>query len=86
VEAKKPPIYIRESAKSAYQLRRYAYTAGLALSIATNFREFAVYDTRVKPNASDPAGAERIFYCTFDQYEAVLIFIVIADTGCTMNT
>ncbi|MDR0337107.1 MAG: hypothetical protein LBI18_08455, partial [Planctomycetaceae bacterium] len=41
VEAKKPAINIKENAESAIQLRRYAYTAKLPLSILTDFEEFA---------------------------------------------
>jgi adenine-specific DNA-methyltransferase len=75
VEAKKPAINIKDAAEPAYQLRRYAYTAKLPLSILTNFAEFAVYDTRIKPNKNDKAGAARVFYCTFDQYEQLFDFI-----------
>ena len=69
VEAKKPAVNIKDAAEPAYQVRRYAYTAKLPLSILTNFEEFAVYDTRIKPNKDDKAGKERIFYCTFNEYE-----------------
>ncbi|MDR1478682.1 MAG: N-6 DNA methylase [Planctomycetaceae bacterium] len=69
VEAKKPTINIKENAESAIQLRRYAYTAKLPLSILTNFEEFAVYDTRIKINKNDWASTARIFYCTFNEYE-----------------
>jgi len=75
VEAKKPSVNIKDSAEPAYQVRRYAYTAKLPLSILTNFAEFAVYDTRIKPNKDDKAGTARIFYCTFDQYEQHFDFI-----------
>jgi len=75
VEAKKPSVNIKDAAEPAYQVRRYAYTAKLPLSILTNFGEFAVYDTRIKPNKDDKAGAARIFYCTFDQYEQHFDFI-----------
>ena len=44
VEAKKPAVRIAEEAAPAYQLRRYAWSAGRPLSILTNFEEFAVYD------------------------------------------
>src|ERR1044072_1934254 len=47
VEAKKPALKIGTDRASAYQLRRYAWSAGLPLSILTNFASFAVYDCRV---------------------------------------
>ena len=69
VEAKKPSVNIKDNAESAIQLRRYAYTAKLPLSILTDFEEFAVYDTRIKINKTDQASTARIFYCTFNEYE-----------------
>ena len=75
VEAKKPAVNIKDAAEGAYQVRRYAYTAKLPLSILTNFEEFAVYDTRIKPDKNDKAGAARIFYCTFTEYEQHFEFI-----------
>jgi type I restriction-modification system DNA methylase subunit len=75
VEAKKPSVNIKDTAEPAYQVRRYAYTAKLPLSILTNFAEFAVYDTRIKPNKNDTASTARIFYCTFNEYEQKFDFI-----------
>jgi adenine-specific DNA-methyltransferase len=75
VEAKRPTVNIKESAEPAYQVRRYAYTAKLPLSILTDFEEFAVYDTRIKPNKNDKASTARIFYCTFKEYEQHFDFI-----------
>ena len=68
VEAKKPQIDIKSDYNPAYQLRRYAYTANLPLSILTDFEEFAIYDTRIKPNVNDKADNARIFYCTYKEY------------------
>ena len=49
LEAKKAAVNIHTDVEAAFQLRRYAWTAGLPLSILTNFKELAVYDCRVKP-------------------------------------
>ena len=68
LEAKKPSIRIKEEAPPAYQLRRYAWSAKLPLSILTDFEEFAVYDCRIKPLPDDSASVARTFYCRFDQY------------------
>ena len=38
VEAKKPSVDIRDAPSPAYQLRRYAWSAKLPVSILTNFR------------------------------------------------
>lgn len=68
VEAKKPSINIKEDNSPAFQLRRYAWSAKLPLSIATNFEEFAVYDCRFEPVKTDKASAARVIYLTYDQY------------------
>ncbi|GHU39339.1 hypothetical protein FACS1894190_03460 [Spirochaetia bacterium] len=75
VEAKKPSVNIKENTEPAYQVRRYAWTKKLPLSILTDFEEFAIYDTRIKPNSNDAASAARIFYCTFREYEKHFDFI-----------
>ncbi|MCP5518543.1 MAG: Eco57I restriction-modification methylase domain-containing protein [Verrucomicrobiales bacterium] len=67
VEAKKPAVDIRGGISPAYQLRRYAWSAKLALSLLSDFEEIAVYDCRVKPRKDDSASAARVFYCTFRQ-------------------
>ena len=68
LEAKKPSVHIKEDTSPAYQLRRYAWSAKLPLSILSDFEEFAVYDGRVKPGKDDSASTARIFYCTFRDY------------------
>jgi hypothetical protein len=68
VEAKKPSVSVKDEPGSAFQLRRYAWTAGLPLNILSNFEEFTVYDGRCKPHKDDPATTARIFYCTFRDY------------------
>ncbi|MDM7912281.1 MAG: TaqI-like C-terminal specificity domain-containing protein [Methanotrichaceae archaeon] len=68
LEAKKPAINVRTDISPAYQLRRYAWTAKLPLSILTDFEELAVYDTRIKPTMVDKASVARIQYLSFDQY------------------
>jgi hypothetical protein len=68
VEAKKPSVYVKMEIPPAFQLRRYAWSAKLPLSILTDFEEFAVYDTRIRPDKSDKASTARLFYCTFREY------------------
>ncbi|HDQ41920.1 MAG TPA: restriction endonuclease subunit R [Desulfonatronum sp.] len=68
LEAKKPAINLREAQGPAFQLRRYAWTAKLPISILTDFEEFIVYDTRVKPAITDKASKARILYMTFEEY------------------
>ncbi len=68
VEAKKPSVNIKEDTSPAYQLRRYAWSAKLPISILTDFEEFAVYDCRKTPKPNDKASTGRIFYTTFDKF------------------
>ena len=68
LEAKKPSVNIKEDIHPAYQLRRYAWSAKLPLSILTDFEEFAVYDCRIKPNKTDKASNARIMYFNYKDY------------------
>ncbi len=68
VEAKKPGVNVKEDIHPAFQLRSYAWSAKLPLSILTDFEEFAVYDCRIPPNKNDKASNARIFFITYDQY------------------
>ncbi len=68
LEAKKPSINIRDDVSPAFQLRRYAWSAKLPLSILTDFEEFAAYDCRVKPIKTDRAATARTMYYPYKEY------------------
>src|SRR6266568_68073 len=68
LEAKKPSVDIKSDAHPALQLRRYAWSAKLPLSVLTDFEEFAAYDCRVKPALSDNAATARVLYFRFPEY------------------
>ncbi|MBA4156068.1 MAG: N-6 DNA methylase [Gemmatimonadetes bacterium] len=68
VETKKPSVNIRDDIYPAFQLRRYAWSAKLPLSILTDFEEMAVYDTRVKPDKADRASTARTLYLRYTDY------------------
>ena len=68
VEAKKPAVNLKEDISPAYQLRRYAWSAKLPLSILTDFEEFSVYDCRTKPALVDKPSVGRIKMLTFRDY------------------
>jgi hypothetical protein len=68
LETKKPSIDIKDQISPAYQLRRYAWSAKLSLSILTNFAELAIYDCRLRPKPSDKPSLGRVRYYTFAQY------------------
>ena len=46
VETKKPSVNLKDDISPAFQLRRYAWSAKLPLSILTDFEEFAIYNFR----------------------------------------
>ncbi|MDP3623581.1 MAG: Eco57I restriction-modification methylase domain-containing protein [Methanobacteriaceae archaeon] len=68
VEAKKPSVNIEKDIMPSYQLRRYAWSAKLPLSILTDFEEFAIYESRTRPKKSDRASTGRIIYFTYQDY------------------
>jgi hypothetical protein len=68
LEAKKPSVDVKHDPHPAYQLRRYAWSAKLPLSILTDFEEFAVYDCRNRPKQTDRASVGRIIYLTYKDY------------------
>ncbi|MGI5984747.1 MAG: Eco57I restriction-modification methylase domain-containing protein [Oscillospiraceae bacterium] len=68
LEAKKPSVDLKDDIHPAFQLRRYAWTMKLPLSVLTDFEEFAVYDCNVKPDKTDKASNARIFYLNYKDY------------------
>ncbi len=68
VEAKKPNINIKDDIHPSFQLRRYAWTAKLPLSILTDFEEFAVYDCRIPPKKNDKPSVSRIMFLHYTDY------------------
>jgi hypothetical protein len=68
VEAKRPAVHVSADPAPAYQLRSYAWTSKLPLSLLTNFAEFAVYDCRILPRPNDKPSVARVDLITFDQY------------------
>ena len=67
-EAKKCGVNINADPGPAYQLRRYGWSAKVALSVLTDFEEFAVYDCTIRPRPSDKAGYARTLYFKFQEY------------------
>lgn len=68
LEAKRPAVNIKEDPAPAFQLRRYAWSAKLPLSVLTDFEEFAVYDGRVRPSQADKASTARILYLRYTEF------------------
>jgi type I restriction-modification system DNA methylase subunit len=68
VEAKKPAVRLKDNPEPALQLRRYAWSSKLPLSILSSFDELAIYDCRTAPRQGDKASTARIAYYTFQEY------------------
>lgn len=68
VEAKKPKVNVRDDIGPAFQLRRYAWSAKLPVSVLTDFQDFAVYDCRIMPKKRDPAPVARLQIHGFREY------------------
>lgn len=68
VEAKKPSRNLKEDSDAAYQIRRYAWSGKLAVSILTDFEEFAIYDCSKKPSPNYKASMSRIEYINYEDY------------------
>ena len=68
LEAKKPSVNIKDDINPAFQLRRYAWSAKLPLSILSDFEELAAYDCRIKPVKTDKSSAARTLYINYQEY------------------
>ncbi|OYV81130.1 MAG: hypothetical protein B7Z73_18450, partial [Planctomycetia bacterium 21-64-5] len=67
-EAKKCGVNIHADPAPAYQLRRYGWSAKVAVSILTDFEELSVYDCTSRPRESDKASRARILYFRYEEY------------------
>jgi hypothetical protein len=68
VEAKKPSVNLEGDVSPAFQLRRYAWSAKLPLSVLTDFEEMALYDCRFEPKKEDGPRTARLNFLTYEQY------------------
>ena len=68
VEAKKPNQDLASNKEHAFQVRRYGWSAKLPLCILTDFEEFAIYDTTIKPDKNQNASIGRIKYYKYTDY------------------
>ena len=68
LETKKPSVNIKDDVGPAFQIRRYALSKSLPVSLLTDFEEFAVYDCRLRPQQDDKASKGRVLYYTYKEY------------------
>jgi type I restriction-modification system DNA methylase subunit len=71
VEAKKPAIDIDTERKAIFQTKRYAWNATIPFAILTDFEQFRLYDTTLRPILNEPArGLVQEFKIDFQDYPA----------------
>ncbi len=68
VEAKKPSVNLENDVRAAFQLRSYAWSAGLPISLLTDFEEFSIYDCRIEPSNYDSPRVGLLRHFTYDKY------------------
>ncbi len=69
LEAKKPCVDISQDNAPAKQVRRYGYTAGLKISVLSNFEDLYIYDTSCPVEESDSFTKARIRTYHYTDYE-----------------
>lgn len=70
VEAKRPGDDIIASPSPAFQIRRYGWSAGLKISVLTNFEYLVIYDTTTEPLQSHSANHSRLYIFRYLDYPA----------------
>src|SRR5207245_2679963 len=71
VEAKKPAVAIDDDKAAIFQTKRYAWNATIPFAVLTNFEQFRLYDTTLKPILNDPnRGLVKEFVINFQDYPA----------------
>ena len=68
LEAKKPAAKVEGNREYAYQARRYGWNASIPFVILSDFEEFVIYDTTVRPKETDSANVALLESFTFKQY------------------
>lgn len=68
LEAKKPASKVEGNREYALQARRYGWNASIPFVILSDFEEFVVYDTTVRPKESDSANVALLESFTCKQY------------------
>jgi hypothetical protein len=69
VEAKKPAVDLKDDKESIFQAKTYAWSAQIPFAILTNFEQFRLYDTTLKPYFDEPSrGLIADFDLRFEDY------------------
>ena len=71
LEAKKPAIDIDADNDAIFQAKQYAWNSTIPFAILTDFEQFRLYDTTLKPIFNDPRrGLVKEFALDYDKYES----------------
>lgn len=70
VEAKRPSVNIESDKASAFQTRRYGFSAGLPVSVLTNFHKLAIYDCVLVPGREDNPRKARLKLYSYEELES----------------
>ncbi len=73
VEAKKPSVDIDQDKDAIFQAKQYAWNSTIPFAVLTDFEQFRLYDTTLKPIYADPKrGLVKEFALDYDRYESQL--------------
>lgn len=67
-EAKKPNVDILRDTNTSFQVRRYGWSAGLLVSVITNFENLIIYDTTTQPDPNHNTGHSRLHIFSYKDY------------------
>ncbi len=76
VEAKKPCVDITKDDAPARQVRRYGFTAGLRISVLSNFEDLYIYDTTYPVAPDDHQTKAVLKHYHYTEYESELTEIL----------
>jgi len=68
LEAKKPSVDIISSKEAVYQTRRYGWSAGLNISVLSNFKNLSIYETLTVPNENDDTRVAKVHEFHYKDY------------------
>ncbi|MCL2115612.1 MAG: BREX-1 system adenine-specific DNA-methyltransferase PglX [Methanobrevibacter sp.] len=68
LEAKKPSVDIVNDKLPAFQLKRYAWSGKLILSVLTDFEHLAIYEAKSRPKKNDSTKIGRVKLYPYKEY------------------
>lgn len=68
LEAKKPSVKIESDSKSAFQLRRYGWSAKMPVSVISNFKYLVIYDCKAVPKETDDFRVGKLKQYSYEEF------------------